>query len=79
MSTRETWIGACRVRLVAVTEVLAATTRLIQTDPSALLAPDPDPPPDSRSAAALRQRLARLEEEVKNPRLCVGLPLFRSP
>lgn len=61
-STRETRIGACGVRLVAVAEVLAAATRLIRTDPRALLAPDS--PPGSRSAAALRQRLACLEEEA---------------
>jgi len=60
--TLETRIGNCRARQVAVADVVAAATRLIRADPAALLAPDP--PADSRSAAAIRQRLARLEAEA---------------
>jgi hypothetical protein len=36
-------------------------TRMIQADPAALLPRGPDP--ESRAAAALRQRLARLAKE----------------
>lgn len=63
--TRETRIGACRARLVAVADVTAAVTRLIEADPAALLAPNPAP--DSRSAAAIRQRLARLAGDPAPP------------
>ncbi len=57
--TRAVRIGGCLARRVAVRDVLAAATRMILHDPGALLRPDADP--DSRSAAALRQRLLWLE------------------
>ncbi len=56
--TRETRIGECRARRVAVEDVVRVATRMILSDPGALLPEDRDP--DSRSAAALRQRLAQL-------------------
>lgn len=63
--TREAHIGACRARLVAVADVTAAATRLIEANPAALIAPDPAP--DSRSAATIRQRLARLADHPAPP------------
>lgn len=56
--TRETRIGASRVRLVAIADVLRVATAMIEADPSALLAADPDP--ESRTAAALRQRITAI-------------------
>ena len=61
--TREVRIGGCRARRVAVADVLAVATRMIEADPAALLPNEPDPAPDSRAAAALRQRLARIAKE----------------
>lgn len=60
---REVRIGDCRARRVAVRDVLATATRLIRSDPAALLGNDPDP--TSRTAAALRQRLATLAGEAE--------------
>ena len=54
--TAETPIGRCRARLVAVQDVLAAATRLIESDPSALLCEKED----CRCSATLQQRLAML-------------------
>ncbi len=56
--TREVRIGQCRARRVAVADVIAVATRVILANPSALLPENPHP--ESRSAAALRQRLTRL-------------------
>jgi len=55
-ATRETMIGASRVRRIAVAEVLAAAERLIAADPAALLCDDPD----DRCGAAVEQRRAWL-------------------
>ncbi len=57
--TRETRIGASRVRLVSVADVLRVATEMIEADPSALLAAHPDP--ESRTAAALKQRLTAID------------------
>ncbi len=51
-------IGDSLVRRVAVRDVLSVAHRMILDDPAALL--DERPDPESRSAAALRQRLATL-------------------
>jgi aminoglycoside 3-N-acetyltransferase len=59
--TREVMIGSSRVRLVAVADVTAAATRMILANPAALLTDDASP--DSRDAASLQQRLARIEQE----------------
>jgi aminoglycoside 3-N-acetyltransferase len=55
--TREVRIGECRARLIAVQDVLDCATRLIESDPAALLCDDD---PACRCAAALQQRLAYL-------------------
>ncbi|GAA2759469.1 AAC(3) family N-acetyltransferase [Actinopolymorpha rutila] len=55
--TAETLIGRCRGRLVAVRDVLASATRLIQSDPAALLCEKED----CRCSAALQQRLISLQ------------------
>lgn len=59
--TRETMVGdgsaRSRVRLVPVREVLAATTRLVEADPAALLCADAE----CRCGAAYEQRLAVLQ------------------
>lgn len=60
-ATREARIGASRVRLAPIADVIAAATRMILADPAALLADDTGP--DSRDAASLQQRLARIEQE----------------
>ena len=56
--TSEARIGPCRARRVAVRDVLAAATRMILADPAALLTESADP--ESRAAAAIRQRVATL-------------------
>jgi aminoglycoside 3-N-acetyltransferase len=58
--TQEVQVGACRVRRVAVRDVLGVAMRMILADPAALLRPQADP--DSQSAAALRQRVARVSQ-----------------
>jgi aminoglycoside 3-N-acetyltransferase len=57
--TREVHIGACRARSVGVTDVLSAATRLIDTDPWALM--PRNAASDSRAADGVRQRLSQLE------------------
>jgi aminoglycoside 3-N-acetyltransferase len=52
--TTEVHIGDCRARLIAVEDVLTCASRLIETDPVALLCKDQD----CRCGAALKQRLA---------------------
>lgn len=55
--TAETHIGNCRARLIAVHDVLAAATRLIESNPAALLCEKED----CRCGAALQQRLISLQ------------------
>jgi aminoglycoside 3-N-acetyltransferase len=55
-ATREVRVGRSRLRAVAVADVLAATTRLVEADPAALLCGDAA----CRCGAALQQRLAYL-------------------
>ena len=55
--TAQTLIGRCRARLVAVRDVIACATRLIRSDPAALLCEKED----CRCNAALQQRLITLE------------------
>jgi aminoglycoside 3-N-acetyltransferase len=55
--TTETRIGDCRAGLIAVRDVLACATRLIESDPAALLCDKPD----CRCGAALQQRLISLQ------------------
>jgi aminoglycoside 3-N-acetyltransferase len=55
---QEVRIGDCRARRVAVRDVLAVANRMILDDPAALL--DRGAEPESRTAAALQQRLAML-------------------
>jgi aminoglycoside 3-N-acetyltransferase len=55
--TAETRIGNCRARLIAVRDVLACATRLIQSNPAALLCEAED----CRCGAALQQRLMSLK------------------
>jgi aminoglycoside 3-N-acetyltransferase len=63
--TRETPIGACRTRRIAVRDVLVATEALVTADPAALLCDDPD----CRCGAALQQRRAWLGTRLEtNPR-----------
>ena len=57
-ATRETLIGASRVRRIAVTEVLVLAERLIEADATALLCDDAD----DRCGAAVQQRLAWLAQ-----------------
>jgi aminoglycoside 3-N-acetyltransferase len=59
--TKETVIGSSRIRLIAIPDIMTVATRMIRADPGALLVPDP--PPDSRSAASIRQRLARISAD----------------
>jgi aminoglycoside 3-N-acetyltransferase len=54
--TTEVRIGDCRARLIAVEDVLACASKLIVTDPAAMLCRDQD----CRCEAALQQRLAIL-------------------
>lgn len=54
--TTEALIGTCRARLIAVRDVLACATRLIKSDPAALLCEKDD----CRCSGALRQRLLSL-------------------
>jgi aminoglycoside 3-N-acetyltransferase len=60
--SQEVQVGACRVRRVAVRDVLGVATRMILANPAALLRSQADP--DSQSAAALRQRVARVSEQT---------------
>lgn len=57
--TRKVRVGGCWARRVAVHDVLASAERLILADPAALLCDDQD---CARCAAALRQRLAILDQ-----------------
>jgi hypothetical protein len=64
-ATREVRIGECHARRFAARDVIAAASRLILADPSALLLPGTDPA--SRYEAAYRQRLAFIEDGVSGP------------
>lgn len=56
----EVRIGACLARCISVRDVIAAATRLILDDPSALLRHSDDA--ESRYTAALRQRIAYIQQ-----------------
>ena len=55
--TAEVTIGQCRARLIGIQDILACVTRLILSDPAALLCDDPE----CRCGAALQQRLVSLQ------------------